>query len=97
MIRHVVMFTFKQGTTEEQVQAVLDGLASLPGQVPSIRDYKFGRDAGINQGNYDVVVTGDFDDDAGYVAYRDHPAHTTFVAEKLRPILDQRAAVQFAW
>lgn len=37
VFRHVVMFKYIPTVTEEQKQAVLDGLAGLPAQIPSIR------------------------------------------------------------
>ena len=46
-------------------------------------------------GNADFAVVADFDDAAGYLVYRDDPAHRRIIAEYLRPILASRAAVQF--
>jgi hypothetical protein len=43
------------------------------------------------------VVTADFDDADGYVAYRDHPDHKKAVTELLAPVVAERAAVQFEW
>jgi hypothetical protein len=62
-----------------------------------IRAYRFGADAGLNEGNYDFVVTADFDDADGYLAYRDHPDHKKLVSELLAPFVARRAAVQFDW
>lgn len=95
MFRHVVMFRWKDGTTAEHVRAAEDGLAGLPGAIPELRAYSFGPDAGVNEGNFDFAVVADFDDADGYVAYRDHPAHQSVLAELLRPHIAERAAVQF--
>lgn len=97
MLRHVVMFTWAEGATEGQKQAVRDGLNALPDQIPEIRSYKIGDDAGLAAGNYDFVVVGDFEDADAFVTYRDHPAHQKVIAECIRPILAQRAAVQHEW
>ncbi|MFG1945598.1 Dabb family protein [Nonomuraea sp. NPDC048826] len=97
MIRHVVLFTWSAEATEEQKAAVAAELSELPGQIPQIRSYRFGPDAGINAGNYDFAVVADFDDEAGYVVYRDHPAHQAVIADHIKPILGTRAAVQFAF
>lgn len=93
--RHVVLLRF-EGASDEQVEHVLDGLRELPGQIPSLRSYVFGRDAGANPGagNYDVAVVADCDDLAGYLEYRDHPAHLKVIQERIAPILTARAAVQ---
>ena len=49
----------------------------------------------MNEGNYDLVVVADFDDVDGYLVYRDHPDHQAVIAEHIRPILADRAAVQY--
>lgn len=95
MFRHVVLFRWKADTSEAQKHAVSAALATLPAQIDSLRAYRFGPDAGLADGNWDFVVTADFDDQAGYLAYRDHPAHTEVVSSTVAPLLDDRAAVQF--
>lgn len=92
--RHVVLFTFTAEATGEQRRAVLDGLAALPSQIPEIRGFRFGVDAGLAEGNADVAVVADFDDRAAYQTYARHPAHQALVAERIRPILAARAAAQ---
>ena len=95
MLRHTVMFRWKPETTPEQVAAIEEGLAGLPGAIDTVRSFRFGRDAGINEGNFDFVVSADFDDGDGYLVYRDHPAHLAVVVERIRPQIADRAAVQF--
>ena len=51
MIRHVVLFTWTPEATPEQLAAVAAGLASLPGQIPGVRAYHFGTDAGLVDGH----------------------------------------------
>ena len=94
--RHVVTFVFRDDATAEQIAAITEGLAGLPAQIPEIRDYRFGPDLGINEGNHQFAVVADFDSMDDYLVYRDHPAHVTVIAEAIRPILAARAAVQFA-
>ena len=95
MIRHTVMFTWKPEATEEQKQRVATELSRLPSVVPSIRGYALGPDIGVNEGNWEFVATGDFDDLDGYLAYRDDPTHKAIIAEHIQPIIATRAAVQF--
>ncbi len=94
--RHVVMFQWKPETTEAQVEALVEGLAKLPGIIPQIRHYTFGRDAGINGGNYDFVIVAEFDNVDDYLVYRDDPDHNTLIAGLVKPIVASRAAVQYA-
>jgi len=95
MIRHVVLFTWTAEATEKQKRAVHEELVKMPSAVEAIRAYRFGPDAGINPANSDYAVVADFDDAAGYLAYRDHPAHRALVERYLTPIVASRAAIQF--
>jgi hypothetical protein len=95
MIRHTVLFKWAADATDEQKKAAATEVAKLPSIVPSIRAFASGTDAGLNQGNFDFAVTADFDDEAGYLAYRDDPSHREIVQRYVTPIAAQRAAVQY--
>jgi len=95
MFHHVVVFTWLDGTTEEQVAAVAAELAKLPEEIPAIRRYEFGPDAGLDPANADFAVAAAFADAGGYLAYRDHPAHRKVVEDYISPIVDSRSRVQF--
>jgi heme-degrading monooxygenase HmoA len=94
MLVHVAMFRWKPGTAEAEVDALSQGLAGLPAAIPEIRSYRFGRDAGLRDGNDDYVVVAEFDDAAAFRRYADHPAHRDVIVNLLQPIADSRHAVQ---
>jgi hypothetical protein len=56
MLRHVAVFTFTAEAIPAQVDALIDGLVRLPGEIPEIRDYRFGRDGGLRPGTADFAV-----------------------------------------
>jgi len=93
--RHVVLFRWTEDATEEQRQTLVDRLKELPRRIPEIEAYSLGGDAGVNPGNVDFAVVGDFADREAYIVYRDHPAHRAVIDECLRPILADRAAIQY--
>ena len=95
MIRHCVMFKWKDDVTAEQLAAFVEGLKELGEGIDTVRGFAYGDDIGINEGNHDLCVTVDFDDEAGYAVYRDDADHQAFIAAKVRPILASRAGVQF--
>lgn len=95
VFRHVVIFQWTAEATDAAKRAAADALNALAQQVPSVRDYRFGPDAGLADANWDFVVVADFDDEAGYTTYRDHPAHRALIADVLQPIVAQRAGVQY--
>jgi hypothetical protein len=94
VIRHVVVLRWQDDATAEQRQAVVDGLRALPAVIPELRAYVVGVDAGLAEGNADLVVIGDTDDEVGWRAYMEHPAHQQVIAERIRPILAARTAIQ---
>lgn len=88
------MFRWVAGTTPQQVAAATDALRALPAEVPTIRAYVVGPDLQLDEGRWDFVVIGDFDDVEAYQAYAGHPAHLAVIAEHMKPIIGDRAAVQ---
>lgn len=95
MIRHVSLLKWKPGTTPEQVDAITTALRALPAKISELLDYKVGPDAGVDPGNFDFAVVADFDSEAGYATYRDHPAHRAVGAELILPNLAERSALQY--
>ncbi|MFG1999480.1 Dabb family protein [Spirillospora sp. NPDC048911] len=93
--RHVVMFKWAAGTTTGQQDEVAARLTGLTGVIPEIGAFSVGGDAGVNEGNHDFVVVADFADQDAYLVYRDHPAHRAVVDEYIKPILAERAALQY--
>jgi hypothetical protein len=95
MIRHIVLLTLRTDAPAEAAGTIADALRRLTGVVPSIRDYQAGVDLGIVPGNATVAATATFDDAAGYLEYRDHPAHRAVIERYIDPVRESRASIQF--
>ncbi len=95
MIRHVVLFTWTEGMTEEMEEQFAAELTALAPTLPGVRAYQAGADAGINAGNFDFAVVADFDDLDSYLGYRDNAAHKDIIARFSGPHTKSRAAVQY--
>ena len=95
MFRHVALFRFVPEATDAQRLAVVEGLRSLPPQIPELLDYRVGPDAGLGADNFDLAVVADFARPEDYDTYVHHPAHVTAASTLVRPILAERAAVQY--
>jgi hypothetical protein len=105
MIRHAVLLRWKPGTTDQRVQEWVDGVLELPDLIPVVRRYSLGRNRGTSRegmakeaaysNNFDAAVVADFDSYEDYQIYAEHPAHLSFIEARVRPILDERVAVQF--
>jgi len=95
VIRHVSLLTFSAGTTDAQVQDVVDALMTLPERLTQLRGYAIGRDLGVNAGNASFAVVADFDTVDDYLGYRDDPEHRRILGELIAPILASRTAAQY--
>jgi hypothetical protein len=98
MLRHVVMWTFKEmaeGADKNANMAwVRNALLALRPIIPEIRQMEIGLDLGIGRDPWDMVLVMDFDDAVALERYQHHPEHkkvSGFVA-KAR---DKRACVDF--
>lgn len=96
MLRHVVLFKFKEDATKEQIQEVEKAFAQLPSKIDAIEDFEWGTNnspEGHDKGfTHCFLVT--FRDEAGRSEYLPHPAHQAFV-KVLRPILDDVTVVDY--
>jgi len=97
LLRHVVMFQFKEGTTPEQVKAIEDKFRSLPADIPEIKAFEYGKavvgDRGLNDGlTHCFLVT--FANADGRKAYLPHPAHKEFV-ELVGPSVEKVQVVDY--
>ncbi len=95
MLRHVALFRFTADSSAEQRQAIFTALRTLPDHIPELRNYQVGLDAGLVDGNWDGVAVADCDDVAGWEAYNADAEHQRIIAELIRPILADRAAIQY--
>jgi hypothetical protein len=95
VIRHSVLFRFSPETTPEQIDAMTAGLSTLPDLLPQIVRYQLGPDLGENADNWHYAIVADFDDLDAWRAYSTDPRHLDLIARLVRPIVADRAAVQY--
>lgn len=76
-VKHIALVRFKEGTSEEQIQAIFDSLLDITETIPGIEDYVSGpysSSEGLNQGyTHGFIMT--FTDAAARDAYLPHPEH----------------------
>ena len=95
MFRHVVMMKLSDTSTEADLDAIIEGLGTLPPLVPEIRSYSIGKDLNVQDGSFDLVIVADFDDRAGFDAYNANEDHLDVIARVIKPHMAQRSAVQY--
>lgn len=93
MLRHVVLFAFKEEISPAERAAVLDALRGLAATVPSLRALEVGENISPARAQgYTHIVLETFDDRAGLEAYNTHPMHVP-VAARLRAAAARLIAV----
>jgi hypothetical protein len=95
MIRHIALFRLKEDSPVGTRQSLEEGLFVLAQTISQISAYAYGGDLGLRDGNFDFGVVADFEDAKAFETYVNHPDHQAFLRERLMPVLDDRASLQF--
>lgn len=80
VLRHVVMFGFKEETSPEKIQEVIDAFAALPNKIEQIKGFEWGINnspEGLNDGlTHAFTLT--FHSEEDRAIYLPHPDHKAF-------------------
>lgn len=80
MVKHIVMFDFKDDNKQENLEKAKAMLEALMGKIPTL----IGMEVGINFSEearaMDLSLYSEFDDKEGLEVYATHPAHLEVVA-----------------
>ena len=86
LLRHVVLFKFKNDTNPEKIKEIENAFCALPNKIDAIHDFEWGTDVSVEgktQGfTHCFMVT--FRNEADRDTYLPHPAHDEFRAT-MRP------------
>jgi hypothetical protein len=96
MLRHVVLFKFKDTASPEQIKTVEEAFRALPSTIKEIKDLEWGTNnspEGLNEGlTHCFFVT--FANEKDREIYLPHPDHKAF-GEILKPILEKAVVVDY--
>jgi hypothetical protein len=96
LLRHVVLFSFKESSTPEQIKAVTDAFAALPQKIKQIKTFEWGTNnspENLNQGFTHCFLVS-FTSEKDRTIYLPHPDHKAFVAI-LTPVLDKVLVIDY--
>lgn len=96
ILRHVVLFSFKEGSTDAEIKAVTDAFAALPRKISQIKEFDWGTNnspENLNQGFTHCFLLG-FASEADRAIYLPHPDHIAF-GNVLKPILDKVLVIDY--
>ena len=95
MIRHVVIFTWSAAADATRRATSVQALRRLQQDVGGMQSLVVAEDAGLSDGNGNVVLIADFADAEAFYRYAQDPVHLAVVAEHVRPWLAARSALQY--
>ncbi len=97
LLRHMVIFKFKESTSDEEVEKLNTAFSKLPDAIPEIQDFEWGLNKSPEDFDQDFthcyLLTFDSEKDRDSI-YAPHPAHKAFV-ESLGPHLEKVFVVDY--
>lgn len=96
LLRHVVLFKFKDSSSIADIQKVEDAFRALPSKIKQIKSFEWGINNSpeeLNQGFTHCFTLG-FVSEKDRAIYLPHPAHVAFGAT-LQPILDKVLVIDY--
>ena len=96
VLRHVVLFKFKESSSEADVQKVIDAFRKLPEQIPQIAGFEFGTDNSPEKlaDGFTHCFLLTFRSEKDREVYLPHPAHKQF-GKTLGPHLDKVLVIDY--
>jgi hypothetical protein len=106
MFLHVVMFTWRPGTSADDVDMAVRALERLFADTPGLVRFDMGTDQALNSGQFgaelgltsekaDFCVVMKFDSAESWHAYNADQGHREVVRQSIGKLLDRRISVQF--
>ncbi len=96
LLRHVVLFKFKEGTPDTKISEIASAFSALPAKIPEVHAYEWGTNnspENLAKGfTHCFFVT--FESEADRAIYLPHPEHLTFV-KLLEPHLEDVLVVDY--
>lgn len=96
LLRHAVIFKFKDTSSAADVKKVEDAFRELPSKIKQIKDFEWGKNnspENLNQGFTHCFFVS-FASEKDREIYLPHPAHQAFV-EVLKPHLDKVLVIDY--
>lgn len=97
VLRHAVFFSFKDSSSAEDVDGVVNAFKALPEKIDAIVGFQYGTNnspEGLHDGfTHCFLLT--FENTAGRTEYIPHPAHAGDFADVLRPHMDKVFVIDY--
>jgi hypothetical protein len=90
-IRHVVLFKFKEGVAQEDIDEFIRQAKLMPNLIKEIKTFEIGYDLGLGKApgsNHPVSIVASFKSSKDYLTYATHPEHLKVVA-LVKPLMTE--------
>ena len=95
MLRHIVMMKFTDRKRVDKISGEVEVMLSkLLLEIDSLLAMEVGLNVNTKASAYDLVLTADFEDEAGLEAYRIHPEHVK-VLDYLKETMEKATVVDY--
>ena len=98
MVKHVILWTLKEGFSEEQLvkikAGIKEGLEGLAGKVPGLLEIHVVTE-GLASSNVDVMLDSTFESEEALKGYAIHPEHVAVADGKVRPFTASRSCLDY--
>lgn len=96
LLRHVVLFKFKDSASADDITKVIEAFADLPNKIPDIKGFEWGINnspENLDKGfTHSFILT--FDSEEGRENYLPHPDHKAF-GDIVGPVLDDVLVIDY--
>lgn len=93
VIRNVVLLWLREDAEDAAVERMINSLLGM--QMPGLLNLSCARDAGLREGNADVVLIADLEDEEAYRGYDQDPEHNRIRQETVAPIAARLERAQY--
>ncbi|MBQ8525636.1 MAG: Dabb family protein [Clostridia bacterium] len=98
MVKHIIIWTLKDGYTEDEKReiktGIKNGLEGLMGKIPGLVDIKVNIN-GLESSNADLMLDSTFESVEALKGYAVHPDHVAVADGKVRPYTAVRSCLDF--
>jgi hypothetical protein len=91
MIRHILLFSFRDSVDHDARTSLLEGLAGFPALFPKMQRFQIGENVSDRDRTFEYAMTVEFDKRTDLDDYLHSKYHEQFVIERFRPLISQRA------
>jgi hypothetical protein len=91
MIRHILLFSFRDTADHSARASLLEALAGFPARFPKMHKFQIGANVSDRDRTFEYAMTVEFDERADLDDYLHSEYHEQFVVERFRPLISQRA------